>query len=341
MNIPESRNVRNILIVQMSNHIGDTICGLPMYAALREQYPRAEITLVAAVKPYAIPLRDLNPFLDHVLYHDKRSIGTLARFLAALRNRTYDIGIVPPSILCSRTAHIINRLSGARVRVGADSLDGVPNPMRRLLNVRTAFHWDRDAVPQPERHLDMVRLLGAYVSPQAHDAARFRMTDDDARAAQRFLRESFSASGAPIIVVHPGAGKRPNIWDPSNFGALARRLHEACGVNVVISAGADDTGVVDRLTSECAGIPFALLSGPYRLIAGVLSAAQLLVTNDTGVMHIGGSVGVRMVTVHGPSKAYEWAPRGGHIRSIQSPTTCIDDITVDEVFTACQALLEV
>jgi ADP-heptose:LPS heptosyltransferase len=267
-------------------------------------------------------------------------VGTMARFLAALRKRKYDIGIVPPSILCSRTAHIINRLSGARVRVGAESLDGVSNPMRTLLNVRAPFHWDRDAVSQPERHLDMVRLLGCPVTQRAYEAARLQLTDDDRLAAQRFMSGAFGDPAPPLVLMHPGAGKQANVWDPLHFGELLRRLHETYGVSCVLSAGPDDAAVVDRLLSACDGLPIARLSGSYRLIAGVLSAAQLFVTNDTGVMHIGGSVGVRMVTLHGPTKAYEWAPRGAHIRSIQSPTTSIDDITVDEVITACRALLE-
>ncbi len=341
MKLPEPHTVQNILIVQMSNHIGDTICSLPMYAALKENYPNAEITLVAAVKPYPIPLRELNPFVDHVFYYDKHSAGTLLKFYALLRKRKYQIGIVPPSILLSRTAHIINLLSGARVRVGANSLDGVRNKMRGLLNRRGDFNWVKEETAQPERHLDIIRLLGTVISPNAYGAGRHSPTTNEREEARRFMTAAFHTKPERLIVIHPGAGSTPRIWSTEKFIRLIQKIHEEFHAHIMISAGPDDEKIIAQIRLECAGLELPLLTAPFKLIAGVLSLAELFITNDTGPMHIGGSVGIKMITIHGPSKAFEWAPRGPHIRSIQSRGNDINDITLDEVFEACKELLSI
>jgi ADP-heptose:LPS heptosyltransferase len=339
MNLPDPFAVRNILIVQMHNHIGDTICGLPMYAALKELYPKADITLVAAVKPYPIPLRELNPMLDHILYYDKSSLGSIFRFYRMLRKKKFDIGIVPPSIKLSRTAHIINWFSGAVIRAGANAIDGVPNPTRGLLNLRGDFYWTRNEVSQVERHLDIVRLLGVEVPQAAYDAARLQLTPDEIAEAVRFVDESFPVGQGPLIVLQPGAGTMLRTWDVENFILLIHKLDAEFHARFVLNAGPIDGAIIDRIRSACPSIPFALLTSPYKRIAGVLAQSDLFITNDTGPMHIGGSVGARMVTILGPTKAHEWSPRGTNILALESPSGNINDIGVDVVFGACRELL--
>jgi len=135
----ESEKVKNILVIRQHNQIGDMLCSLTLYAALKKKYPDSSITLVAAKTNYEIPFIEINPYLDRVIIFDKQNSGTLLKFLHKLRESKYQIGFVPSTIKVSRTSHIINFLSGAKVRVGVKSIDGAINPSHKLLNVKSNF----------------------------------------------------------------------------------------------------------------------------------------------------------------------------------------------------------
>ena len=111
------------------------LCSLTLYKALKKKYSKSQITLVAAKTNYQIPFFDVNPYLDRVLVFDKSSPKTILKFIKELRSRKYQIGIVPSTIVLSRTSHIINWISGATVRVGVKSIDGKENKSHKYLNV--------------------------------------------------------------------------------------------------------------------------------------------------------------------------------------------------------------
>ena len=103
--------VKNILVVGKNNQVGDMICSLPLYAALKKRFPLANITLVAAKTNYPIPIKKINPYIDRVLTLDRLTLKSSMNFLRKLRKIKYQIGIVPSTITLSSTSHIINFLS--------------------------------------------------------------------------------------------------------------------------------------------------------------------------------------------------------------------------------------
>ena len=77
-------NVKNILVVGKNNQVGDMICSLPLYFALKKKFTEAQITLVAAKTNYPIPLKDINPHLDNILVYDKSPLKTVFKFYTLL-----------------------------------------------------------------------------------------------------------------------------------------------------------------------------------------------------------------------------------------------------------------
>ncbi len=63
--------------MRQHNQIGDMLCSLTLYKALKIKYPGAQITLVAAKTNYQIPFFDINPYIDHVITFDKSSLKTI------------------------------------------------------------------------------------------------------------------------------------------------------------------------------------------------------------------------------------------------------------------------
>jgi ADP-heptose:LPS heptosyltransferase len=335
-------NVKNILVVGKNNQVGDMICSLPFYVALRKKFPEAQITLVAAKTNYPIPLKDINPDLHEILVYDKSSLKTILNFYRELRKVKYQIGIVTSTFAYSTTSHIISFLSGAKIRVGVNSIDGKINKASKFLNVKKDFCWDKEKKHQSERNLDVVRQIGCDLSKKEIKNIRFELCETDKLFAEAFLTKLFSVKKRMIIGFHPGAGKKENIWQTEKFIDLAKTLFEKQRNYILITAGMTDREIIKPITNKLKelNIPFEIAENfEIKKLAAVLSRINLYITNDTGPMHVAGLVGTKMISLFGPTKAYEWAPSMENQFYIQSETGNINDITVEQVLSLCNKII--
>jgi heptosyltransferase II len=335
-------NVENILIVRQHNQLGDMLCSVPLFAALRGRFPEAHITLVASPINYEILFSDINPYIDDVITYNKSGLGNIRKFLKKLRSKRYQIGIVPSTVSVSQTSHIINYLSGADVKVGVKSIDGKYNKTEFLLNVKSDFEWDSKKLHQMERNLDIGRQIGCDLKPEDR-RIRIALSDDEKSFADEFMRVNFPDKKRPVIALHPGAGKIPNRWSVDNYVQLAMRLFERYHNYTLITSGHIDADVTEELSRKLNELNIdnvILKDTPVRKVGAVIARSEVYITNDTGVMHVAEGVGANIISLFGPTNAYEWAPKGEHNIPIQSRTDNIQDISVDEVFSAAQKLIK-
>lgn len=334
--------IKNILVVGKNNQVGDMICSLPLYAGLKKRFPEAKITLVAAKTNYLIPLKDINPFLDKVIVYDKSSLKTIFNFYKELRKTNYQIGIVTSTFAYSTTSHIINFLSGSKVRVGVNSIDGEINKAAKFLNVKKDFCWDKEKKHQSERNLDVIRQIGCDLTPEEIKKAHLLINEEDHIFTETFLAKKFFDKTKMIIAFHPGAGKKENIWPEEKFVELIKTLQKRYNNYILITAGWTDKKILELISSKLneLNIHFDIAENlEIKKLAAVLSKVQLYVTNDTGPMHIAGSAGTKMISLFGPTKSYEWAPSMENQFYIQSKSGNIDDVSVDDVLNLCNKIL--
>jgi ADP-heptose:LPS heptosyltransferase len=340
---PENKieKVENILVIRRHNQIGDMLCSLTLYAALKKKYPAAEITLVAAKTNYEIPFFEINPFISRVLIADRSTSKRTLSFYKDLRTKKYQISIVPSTIKVSRTSHIINLLSGARFRVGVKSIDGIKNSSGYLLNVKTDFIW-KDS-HQLERNLDVAREIGCDLSEEEIGSLKFQFTPEEISEAQLFLDSNFPAKSRMIIGFHPGAGKEENRWKQENFTELILKTHKKFKNYVLLTSGWIDDAIVNKIKNELAQNKIAcevLHNLPVKKLGAIISLINLYITNDTGSMHLAGFSNAKMISLFGPTNPLEWAPTGINQLYIKSKTNNINDINVDEVFRKIELFLE-
>ncbi|MFI5237127.1 MAG: glycosyltransferase family 9 protein [Ignavibacteriales bacterium] len=340
-NFPVSKEVKNILVVRQHNQIGDLLCSLPLYAALKKKYPGALITLAAAKTNYEIPFHDIIPYLDDVIIFDKSNLKTIFDFYLKLRKRKYQIGIVPSTIKVSRTSHLINFLSGAKLRIGVKSIDGIINKSLHLLNMKSAFEWK--IVHQGERNLDVVRQIGCDLTKEEKRSLKINFGEDEIKETQKFLAENFPDSSRKIIGFHPGAGKIANIWDTRKFIDLIKKLFFKYNNYILITSGWKDELIIKdiRTALNNSDIKYSVVHNlPVKQLAYLLSQLNLYITNDTGTMHIAGYTETRMISLFGPTDPDEWAPTGEKKYYVRSKTENINDITVDEVCNLSEKILK-
>jgi heptosyltransferase-2 len=334
--------VKNILIIRKHNQIGDILCSLPLYAAVRKKYPLSKITLVASPTNYPIPFKELNPFIDDVIFYDKSSFSSLVKFYFLLWKRSYIMSIVPSTVRMSFTSHIIGFLSGAELRVGVNTIDGVKNKAAFLLNTKADFNWDKYKVHQSERNLEIARLAGCNLCDDEKEI-RLNFSETVGQSAYNFLDKNFPLDKI-IIGFHPGAGKTANIWNTGNFIQLITDLYKTYNNYVLLTCGPIDNEVIDKITSELdqRNIPWVTSKGLSLLeLTSILDKISLYITNDTGTMHIAGVTNVNQISLFGPTKAYEWAPSGDGKYYFQSVSGDINEIRLDTVLELCNNILGV
>ncbi len=336
-------NIKNILIVRQHNQLGDMLCSVPLFAAIRKRFPGAHITLVASPINYEILFSDINPYIDKVITYRKIPFRNLIEFYKELKNHDYQIGIVPSTVSISRTSHFINFFSGAKIRVGVRSIDDKYNSVEYLLNVKSDFQWDSKKLHQVERNLDVGRQIDCDLSEEEKNEMMIHLSSEEILFAETFINENFPDKNKLIISLHPGAGKTANRWDKANFVELIGRLHEKYGCYILLTSGTIDKEITDSIGEELRlqDINCVILeNSPIRKVGAVIKMADLYITNDTGTMHVAGGVDANVISLFGPTHGYEWAPKGKNKIFIQSPTENINDISVERVFETASGMIE-
>ena len=304
---------QRILIVRQHNQMGDMVCATPALRAIKETFPAAEIALVTA--PVNEEVVRHNPHLDRVITFDRRMWrhpGLFFRFLSGVRNFRAEVAFVLSSVSFSVTSASIALMSGARYVVGGDS---------------TPFGWDisRHAfslvmpsepiptVPAVEHNLAPLRAIGittdntsTVVVPALEETA----------LARRILADLNLSPG--FWALHPGAGKKQNIWPAERFAEVAGRA-AAAGHQVLILHGPADSGPLARLTELLEGTTVSVAPAcPVGVGAALLQLADRFLCNDTGVMHMAGALRVPTVALFGPTDPALWQPPAREVVVVKS-----------------------
>jgi ADP-heptose:LPS heptosyltransferase len=173
-------------------------------------------------------------------------------------------------------------------------------------------------------------------------------------AVIKSVEKLLASINRPFVTVFPGASIAERRWGENNFRQLAERLM-AAGLNVVVVGGEDDQVQGEVITRD-GGLN---LAGGTSLTetAAILGKSALLVSGDSGILHLAVGLAVPTVSLFGPGITEKWAPQGDIHRVVThvldcSPCTrfgttppcpvnarCLAEITVDEVFSNVQALI--
>ena len=330
-----------ILVIRQHNQLGDMLCVVPFLRALRATYPRCTLALLASPVNADVMLH--NRFLDEVILYDKSEfIGTgghlyrFVGFLRRLRNRRFDVAVVPSTVSTSFTSDLLARLSGAALRVGAGSIDGQANPSAFFFTHPRNLDWrENPDRPQVERNID---IWPGTLRWTPDLSLELTLTKDETEYAKTLCRQ-WLTQWKGIIVYHPGAGKLSNRWPAERFAEAANWLSEKGGMFPVVTAGPMDEAEVRVMARSLRCRHYVVKNQPIRAVAAILQCALLVVTNDTGIMHVAAAAGTPVLALFGPTSPKQWAPRGDIHRYCRGDGGAIDRISVDEVLRNAREML--
>jgi heptosyltransferase-2 len=273
-----------------------------------------------------------DPSLVNEVIKYENGFENFINLIKELRDKHIDLAVVPSTVACSVTNHLIAYYSQAKIRIGVECFDEVDNEAAFLLNIKDEFAWRRNKVHQIERNLDIIRQL--KVEPEEK---RIKIKPEINDFIKNFSNTNFPDKNRKIIGLHPGAGKGDNVWAPDKYAELAARLCKDKECYLFISEGPDDLPYVNQLCSilkEKYGLEnYSRHKGVLLNNIGLVSLCSIFISNDTGIMHIASGIdNLPVIALFGPTNAYEWGPIGTNKISIQSATGKINDIPVETVY---------
>jgi lipopolysaccharide heptosyltransferase II len=308
------RPERRILCLRLER-IGDLVMALPALGELRALAPDASIDLV--VGSWNKTIADAIQAVDRVETLDASwltrgadgsSMATLLLHARRWRTRHYDLAInFEPDV----RSNLLIAASGATRLAGFSSGGGGP-----LLDV--ALPYDTRAHTAD----NAVALINAALGRRTDALARPALKIPEAARAE--AARVLSDRREPIVAVHVSGGRTIKQWPEARFRDVARTLIENHGATIVLTGSEADRRQVDAVMSGLPGTHVLDLSGTLDLItlAAVLERATLLVTGDTGPMHIAAAVGTPIVAIFGPSDPARYAPRGALDRVVRIDLPC-------------------
>ena len=316
-----------VLLLRLER-IGDFLMTLGAIRAVRAQVPDAEIDLV--VGSWNAPLAGL---LDEVSRVETLDASWLARGgtgapAAALvqratewRRRAYDLAINFEGDIRS---HGLMAMAAARRRVGHGHAGGGPLLTDVVAHDRSR-HVADNAVALVERAFDLPP--GALPGPAANERLwRLPVPDEARRAARAMLGQLSGRLDGPQVAVHAPGGRLVKQWPVERFGEAAAALARDLGGAVVLTGAPGDESVVSDLERmlRARDVTVARVQGTADLVvlAATLEQSRVLLTGDTGPMHLAAAVGTPVVAVFGPSMPWRYGPLVSAHRVVRVDLPC-------------------
>jgi heptosyltransferase-1 len=327
--------VKRALIVRLGS-LGDVVHAIPVAASLRSAYPSAQIDWVT--DPIYLPLIGLVEGVDRAIGLDARAWlpgarGNVVSVLAALRRSAYDVVLDLQGLLKSA---MLARAVGARRTVGF-SRTHLREPAARLFYSESVSAGG--AVHVIQQNLAVSAALGAI-----DRSVRFPVRVPESAAVADVAREL----GGGFALLNP-AGAWPNKrWPPSRFGAVAQALERSHGLPSIVMWGPGEQALAEAVAVASGGA--ARVSPPMSIpdLLALAHASRVMVSGDTGPLHLAAAVGTPVVALFGPTRPERngpWAAADVSVsrvaqcecqyqRRCRRREPCIEDIGVEEVLAA-------
>lgn len=328
----------NFLIVRLGA-LGDIVHAIPAVAALRAAYPQARIDWLVEAKHRAIV--DLVTVIDRVVPLEGRGLRAWLDSARWMRQARYDVALDLQGLMKSA---VLARMSGA-TRVIGFSIWHLREKSARPFYSETVARAGDEAEPHVIRkNLQLLESVGVR-----GEVVRFPLAAADSAA----LAQVQAAAGGPFALLNPGAAWPNKRWPAARFGEVATFLREVRGLPSVVLWGPGEEPLAQAVVDASSGA--ARLAPPTGLadLLALVRGAALMVSGDTGPLHLATAAGTPTVAIFGPTDPTRNGPwsaddvsvsRFGacgcrYARRCRQAAWCLDDLGVLEVTAAIQQRL--
>lgn len=300
------QHARSILAIRLDN-LGDVLLTTPAFRAIRESLPESRITLLAGRA--GAQIAELDPDIDDVMVYEApwmdvqryRPPGPAAEMemVARIAERKFDAAVIFTSYHQSPLpAAYLCYLAGIPLRLAA-SID-FPGSL-----LTTRHKHPEQLVHEVRRGLDLVGAVGFAVSD---DRIVLELSAGDRPAARDLLLAR--GVGGAVVAVHPGCSCQARTYPWQLYARAADLLVEELGCSIVLTGSPEETAVVEQIAGAMRN-PVESLAGETSLreLAAVLAEADVVVTGNTGPMHVAAAVQTPVVALFAlTNPPQQWGP---------------------------------
>ncbi len=358
---PPAFQPKRILVIRL-DLIGDLVLSTVTIRTLKRTYPDAEIDLISV--PASAKVIQGDPDLTHILAYDpniwRRPAAFLRRqnwhelrlLLKTLRTREYDLTVS----LFGRWASTLASLSGAPRTLGfrGECFPGL------LTDTVPGKHWQ----PGEHKHevdycLALAQAAGATVSPEDRYPHLSVLPQTHLEIA-KLLADQDIQTDRPLIACHVSANNgQSKRWPVPYWATLLDRLSREANAQVVLTGAPNDLPLIEKITRRMRTQP-CNLAGKTNLtqLVALLQRADLMISGDSGPMHMACAVETPVIAIHGPTDPALSGPVSPYATILRSDiwcspcytakdtadcrfftTQCMKDILPAQVFTIAQEKL--
>lgn len=323
----------NILLVAITR-LGDLLQASPTIIGLKQENPNAKIT-VAVDKQFAAICNGI-PGVDDTYVMDMSMIcrcleregegivsayAYITEVLEELRSRNFDYCLNMSS--SGYTALMLKMLGIKESRGWIADDEGyrlISNPWSMLF-AAFVYHSNRDY-----NSLNLVDILRCSAGVTAHpDRLMYDIPEEASASAVTFLTENGIAHGGPLICLQAGASQEKRQWEPRKFSALLKLLVENLNARVIMTGTIQELPIVNQILKGYSHQQVVSAVGRTNLdqLSALLKKADVLITGDTGPMHLAVAVGTPVVALFLASAlAFETGPYSEGNFVIQPQLSC-------------------
>jgi heptosyltransferase II len=319
------------------NWVGDNVLALPTYKALQHRFRSEGGLAIAAPSNVASLLEATGIFREVVPWN-----GSTAERISALRAGRYRRAVILP-----------NSFRGALVTfaAGIEERWGYPTDVRRLLLTHPVER------PEGRGHQldDYTSLLAALNAPRVvDDVPTIRLPKAIRERGRAKLLSIGLHLDRPVVGVHAGGlYGRAKHWGDSRYVEVIQRLRLE-GLDVVLLTSPGEHAQAQKIATTCNGVPMVGHDGDVLELAAAMSHCALVITNDSGPLHVAAALSVPSVSIFGPTDPGRTVIAGAS-RVVRATLDCqpcyqrecplrthqcMADVTVDEVLASALSHFE-
>jgi lipopolysaccharide heptosyltransferase II len=329
--------VHRILVIKLGG-VGDVLLSTIVTKNLRLAFPDAKIHFLASSA--CVDILKGSPFLDGIVVFDRSKMSGL-ELIRRVRQGGYDLVI---DLFGNPRTALVTRLSKARYRVGF-----------RFRGRTYAYNVVVDPrggeVHNTQFNLDAIEAIGVAIQDRN---IYFHVSPADERYVSNILHEAKLGSSF-VVGLNVGGGWYTKRWGLERFAELADRLIEVYDASVVLLWGADQLSDVNMVRSLMKHNVFIPPSTTLPQLAALMRKCSVVVSNDSGPMHLASAVGTPVLGIYGPTNPQLQGPYGNQHLVVRNEGLecigcnftkcpighpCMRELSVDAVFGAFERLMK-
>lgn len=347
--MPRQENYfKNILVVR-TDRIGDVLLTTPVLKALRDNYPDSRIAIM--VTPYTKEIVEGNPHINEVIVYDKdkydKGIFGFLKFVLRLKRKRFDLAVV---LHTKKRTNLITYLADIPRRIGYKN-----DKFGFLLTDRVIDRRKEGLKHEVDYCLDILESLGIKAGGRN---LYMPLEKERLEWAYDLLQRLNIKKNDKIACINPGASCISKRWPEDRFIVLINKLIDLNSFKIIIIGGLKDIDIANNI-AKSVRYPVVNLAGKTNLseLAALLKCSQILISNDSGPVHIATSVGTPVISIFGRNQAglgpLRWGPLGNRDKYIHKKVgcrmclahncktgfECLKAITVDEVLKAVDDII--